>query len=77
VTNQARTGGGTADLAAMTYTIERVFHAPRQRVFDAWTTCDALSQWWGPKGWTVPFCEIDFRPGGTWRYMMRGQDPTG
>ncbi len=77
MTSQARTAVGTADLAGLTYTIERTFAAPRERVFDAWASCEALTHWWGPKGWTLPFCQIDFRPGGTWRYMMRGQGPEG
>jgi uncharacterized protein YndB with AHSA1/START domain len=77
MTSQPRTAVGTANLADLTYTVERTFAAPRERVFDAWTSCEALTQWWGPKGWTVPFCEIDFRPGGTWRYMMRGEGPDG
>jgi uncharacterized protein YndB with AHSA1/START domain len=52
--------------------MERTFDAPRSRVFEAWTSCDALRQWWGPAGWTLPICEIDFRPGGTWFYGMQG-----
>src|SRR5690606_11279586 len=35
-----------------------------------------LSKWWGPKGWTLPVCEVDFRPGGVWLYCMRGPDGT-
>jgi len=77
MTSQPRTAVGTADLRGLTYTIERTFAAPRERVFAAWTDCDALAQWWGPKGWTLPFCQIDFRAGGTWRYMMRGEMPDG
>jgi uncharacterized protein YndB with AHSA1/START domain len=52
--------------------MERVFNAPRELVFKAWTACEHLTRWWGPKGWTLPVCEMDFRPGGSWRYGMRG-----
>lgn len=53
----------------------RTFDAPRDLVFKAWTECDRLVHWWGPKDWTLPVCEMDFRVGGTWFYCMAG--PTG
>lgn len=53
----------------------RTFAAPRDLVFKAWTECDRLVHWWGPKDWTLPVCEMDFRVGGTWFYCMAG--PTG
>ena len=52
----------------------RVFEAPMALTFRAWSSCEAVSQWWGPAGWTLPVCEMDFRPGGTWFYGMRGPD---
>jgi uncharacterized protein YndB with AHSA1/START domain len=52
--------------------VERVFNAGRELVFKAWTEAERLQQWFGPKGWTLPVCEIDLRPGGVWRYCMRG-----
>ena len=52
----------------------RVFDAPSRTVFAAWSSCDQLRQWWGPTGWTLPVCEMDFRPGGTWFYGMRSPD---
>jgi uncharacterized protein YndB with AHSA1/START domain len=55
-----------------TYVMERVFDAPRELVFEAYSTAEHLENWWGPKGWTLPFCEVDFRPGGTWLYCMKG-----
>ncbi len=42
----------------------RVFDAPRERVFRAWTDPDHLAKWWGPKGFTNTFQEFDMRPGG-------------
>lgn len=52
----------------------RTFRAPRQLVFDAYTKCEHLKRWLGPRGWTLPVCEIDLRPGGSWHYVHRGPD---
>ncbi len=52
--------------------MSRVFDAPQEMVFKAFSNCAALMQWWGPRLWPTKFCEIDFRPGGVWRYCMRG-----
>lgn len=54
--------------------ITRVFDAPRELVFKAWTEPEHLSRWWGPSGWTNPKCEVDLRPGGAWRIIMRAPD---
>jgi len=52
--------------------ITRVVNAPRRVVFDAWTNPRHIPQWMtGPEGWTMPVCEIDLRPGGSWRYVWR------
>jgi len=51
--------------------IIRVFDAPRERVFKAWTDANLLAQWWGPKGFTNPVCEVDPKPGGALRIVMR------
>ncbi len=53
-------------------TIERVFDAPRARVWKAWTDPKLLAQWWGPKGMTNPVCEMDVRPGGAILIHMSG-----
>ena len=52
----------------------RLFNAPRRLVFDAWTTPELLRRWYGARGWSLPVCEIDLRPGGAYRYVMRGPD---
>ena len=57
--------------------ITRTFDAPRRLVWEAYTRADYLTEWWGPTGWTLPVCEVDFRPGGTWFYCMQGQGPDG
>ncbi len=51
--------------------ITRVFDAPRQLVFRAWTDPKQVAQWWGPNGFTNPVCELDVRPGGEIRIHMR------
>jgi uncharacterized protein YndB with AHSA1/START domain len=54
--------------------VTRIFDAPRALVFEAWTTPEHLVHWWGPKGYTLPFCEVDFRPGGAYRFCMRSAE---
>jgi uncharacterized protein YndB with AHSA1/START domain len=50
----------------------RVFHAPRTRVFDAFTRPELVKRWLlGPEGWSMPVCEIDLRVGGSYRYVWR------
>jgi uncharacterized protein YndB with AHSA1/START domain len=57
-------------------TLTRIFNAPRELVFKAWTQRDRLARWWGPKGFTNARCEIDARPGGSIEIHMRGPDGT-
>jgi uncharacterized protein YndB with AHSA1/START domain len=52
----------------------RVFDAPRQMVFDAFTKPELLKRWFGPRGWSLVVCEVDFRVGGGFRFVMRGPD---
>jgi uncharacterized protein YndB with AHSA1/START domain len=54
--------------------IERVFDAPRALVFRAWTERGHLIRWWGPRGFTAPFCEMDVRPGGAYRACIRSAE---
>ena len=54
--------------------VTRVFDAPRELVWKAWTDPKYVMQWWGPKGFTVPVCKIDFRVGGKYLYCMRTPD---
>src|SRR5947208_5754450 len=53
--------------------ITRLFNAPRRLVFEAMTKPEHVKQWWGRlgEGYSVPVCEIDFRPGGAWRFVNR------
>lgn len=56
--------------------LTRTFDAPRELVFKAWTDAKQLAEWWGPKGFTNPVCDIDVRPGGAIRIDMTGPDGT-
>ena len=64
----------TASAAPMEMT--RFFRAPRPRVWQAWTDVDQLAQWWEPKMFTNPRCEIDLRPGGKIHIDMRAPHGT-
>jgi len=52
----------------------RIFDAPRELVFAAWTDPTHLAQWWGPTGFTTTTHTFDMRPGGVWRFVMHGPD---
>ncbi len=60
--------------ASKEVTITRVFNASRETVFRAWTDPKQVAQWWGPKGFTNPVCEVDPKPGGALRIVMRAPD---
>lgn len=55
-------------------TITRVFDAPRELVFAAWTDPNHVERWWGPRGYASFDCEIDLRAGGVFALQMRGPD---
>jgi len=52
----------------------RVFDAPRELVWKAWTDREHLMRWFGPKGFTLPVCSLDLRPGGVFHYCLRSAD---
>ena len=52
------------------HVITRVFDAPRELVFKAWTERERLMQWFGPKGFTLQVAKMDLRPGGIFHYSM-------
>lgn len=57
-------------------TLTRIFDAPRELVFKMWTEPQHLKRWWGPSVFTNPVCDVDLRPGGKWRIVMRSPDGT-
>ncbi len=56
------------------FTVSRTFNAPRDVVWKAYTELDALSKWWGPKGFVWLGGTLDFKPGGMFHYGMRSPD---
>jgi uncharacterized protein YndB with AHSA1/START domain len=54
--------------------VERVFDAPRDLVWKAWTDPEQLAKWWGPRGWATTNYKLELKPGGVWHYCMRGPE---
>jgi uncharacterized protein YndB with AHSA1/START domain len=55
--------------------IERVLDAPREKVWEAWTNPEEVKKWWGPKDFTAPSIQSDFREGG--KYLWAMESPEG
>jgi uncharacterized protein YndB with AHSA1/START domain len=51
--------------------IPRIFNAPRELVWEAWTNPVIVQQWWGPRYFTTPYIKIDFRIGGEFQFYTR------
>src|SRR5215475_9544910 len=64
----------TASYGKASVTLTRMFDAPRALVWEAWTDPKMMAQWFGPRGFTNPVCELDVRVGGSLRIVMRGPD---
>jgi uncharacterized protein YndB with AHSA1/START domain len=60
--------------ASPDFVISRTFDAPRERVFEVWTRQEHLMRWFGPKGFTMPVANLDFRPGGSFLYCLRSPE---
>lgn len=60
--------------ATQEFVIARSYPAPIEKVYQAWTEPERMKQWFGPEGFTMPFCRTDLRPGGTTLYAMQGPD---
>jgi uncharacterized protein YndB with AHSA1/START domain len=56
------------------FVIARVFDAPRELVWKAWTEPEPMAKWWGPRGFTMLANKMDLRPGGIYHYCMRSPD---
>jgi uncharacterized protein YndB with AHSA1/START domain len=68
--------GVAAEPSELTLVVGRVFDAPRRLVFRAWTRPEHLVRWWGPRGFTLPSCTVDLRPGGAFHCLMRSPEGT-
>jgi uncharacterized protein YndB with AHSA1/START domain len=62
------------DTSAREIVVSRVFNAPRELVWEAWTNPKHVVNWWGPRGFTTTIEEMDVRPGGVWKHIMHGPD---
>jgi uncharacterized protein YndB with AHSA1/START domain len=69
-------GASSSPTADREIATSRVFDAPRDLVWQAWTDPKHLARWYGPNGFTVTTHEMDVRPGGVWRLTMHGPDGT-
>ncbi len=56
--------------------VSRIFDAPRDLVWEAWTDPRHVVHWWGPNGFTTTIEKMDVRPGGVWKLTMHGPDGT-
>jgi uncharacterized protein YndB with AHSA1/START domain len=56
--------------------VTREFDAPRKLVFETYSDCNHLKNWWGPRTWPLSYCKMDFRAGGRWHFCMKGPDGT-
>jgi len=54
--------------------ITRIFDAPRELVWKAWTEPESVKRWWGPKGFTAPVSKIELRVGGKYLSSMRSPE---
>src|SRR5437762_6946579 len=54
--------------------LTRVFDAPRNLVFEAFSKPELLKRWFGPRGWSLVVCDVDLRVGGGFRFVLRGPD---
>lgn len=57
-----------------TVSIKRTFNIPLDSVWKAWTDPETFRKWWGPEGYTCPYCSIDFVVGGKYLASMQGED---
>jgi uncharacterized protein YndB with AHSA1/START domain len=64
------------DTADREIVVSRVFDAPRELVWQAMVDPRHVIHWWGPRGFTTTIEEMDVRPGGVWKHVMRGPDGT-
>jgi uncharacterized protein YndB with AHSA1/START domain len=82
ITSERTTTPLSRQVGAMTLTLvsdteilmTRSFDAPRALVFLAHSSCEHISRWWGRRQDSMPSCQIDFRPGGTWRFVNRDDE---
>ncbi|MBS1911348.1 MAG: SRPBCC family protein [Bacteroidetes bacterium] len=68
------TGFSVTQVSDREIVMTRTFNAPARLVFEACTRAEHMRQWWAPACVTMLVCEMDARPGGTYRLVTRGPD---
>jgi len=58
----------------LTITMSRIFDAPRERLWEAYTNPELVPTWWGPRTHTTTIDKMDVRVGGVWRYISKDAD---
>jgi uncharacterized protein YndB with AHSA1/START domain len=74
--SDARNRTASENLASREIVITRVFDAPREVIWNAWTDPKQVVRWWGPRGFSLTIHEMDVRPGGVWNHTLHGPDGT-
>ncbi|EQA36019.1 hypothetical protein LEP1GSC047_0363 [Leptospira inadai serovar Lyme str. 10] len=64
----------TTRIEGKEFIVSRVFDAPRDLVWKAWTEPERMAKWWGPKGFILGVIKLDLRPGGVFHYSMKSPD---
>lgn len=64
----------TATAEKLELLLTRTFDAPVAKVYRIWTAAEIVRRWWGPKDFTVPHMDWDFRVGGAYRACIKGPD---
>ena len=67
----AQKTGLVIDRQSHTIKLTRDFDAPRTEIFDAWTKPEHVARWWDPAGEPLTACEIDLRPGGSFKFVTK------
>jgi uncharacterized protein YndB with AHSA1/START domain len=68
------TGSTTPNGTKKDLTLSRIFDAPVEQVWRAWSESEQVQRWWGPTGFTAPLARMDFREGGASLVCMRSPD---
>src|SRR3981081_1273678 len=68
----AENAGASESTADREVVITRTYDAPAHLLFEAWSKPLHLAKWFGPVGWPLTLCEVDFRKGGRYRFAMTG-----
>lgn len=72
----AKRNNPAENIAERKIVVTRVFNAPRELVWEAWTNPKHVANWWGPNSFTTTIEKMDVRPGGVWKHVMHGPDDT-